>query len=368
MGGSRAAGGRAMLIEGPASMLSSPEASTPVLSVIVPCFNEEQNFPSLYERVRAVLDAQGISWELIAVDDHSHDRTFEMASNLAREDPRVQVIRLARNVGSHVALMCGLDHALGSAAVIIAADMQDPPDIIRELLLRWREGDQVVWALRAERKGVSAVDGFFSRVFHKITARILGREDLAGHGADLFLVDRVVINALTQCQEGNLSLFALLAWLGFRQSMVPYVKQERQHGRSGWTLRKKLKLFVDSVTAFSYFPIRVMSLFGIAIACLGFVYAMFVAAHTVLLGTPVEGWSSLMIVVLVIGGVQMTMLGILGEYLWRTLDEARRRPRYNIERVTGTFEQAAHRSNAVQESASAGNGCSDEEQRRAFVG
>src|SRR5262245_12060182 len=150
MGGWRAAGGSgAMLIEAPANVICSREASTPLLSVIVPCFNEEQNFPPLYERVRAVLDAQEISWELIAVDDHSHDRTFEMASKLARQDSRVRVIRLARNVGSHVALMCGLDHAFGSAAVIIAADMQDPPDIIAELLQRWREGDQVVWALRA---------------------------------------------------------------------------------------------------------------------------------------------------------------------------------------------------------------------------
>jgi dolichol-phosphate mannosyltransferase len=262
--------------------------------------------------------------------------------------------------------MCGLDHALGSAAVLIAADMQDPPEIILDLLQRWREGDQVVWALRAERKGVGVVGGVCSRAFHNVTARILAREDLAGHGADLFLVDRVAIDALTQCREGNLSLFSLLAWLGFRQSAVPYVKQERQHGRSGWTLRKKIKLFVDSIAAFSYFPIRVMSLVGLAIAFLGFAYALFVAAHTVLWGTPVEGWSSLMVAVLVIGGVQMTMLGVLGEYLWRTLDEARRRPRYNVERVAGSFERAEGRD-PVQESAATATSCSGEEQRPTCV-
>ena len=170
---------------------------------------------------------------------------------------------------------------------------------------------------------------------------MIGRKDLAGQGADLFLLDRVAIDALTQHREGNLSVFSMLGWLGFRQAIVPYVKQERQHGRSGWTLRKKLKLFVDSITAFSYFPIRLISLVGIGIACSGFAYAVFIVVHTLQSGTPVAGWSSLMIVVLAIGGIQMTMLGVLGEYLWRTLDEARRRPRYNVERMAGVFERDA---------------------------
>jgi polyisoprenyl-phosphate glycosyltransferase len=241
----------------------------PTLSVIIPCFNEEQNLPIIYERVRAVLDAQELSWELIAVDDHSADRTFEVGSQLARADARVRVVRLARNIGSHMAIMCGLDHALGTAAVMIAADMQDPPEIILELLKRWRDGDQVVWAIRAARKGVGAVDSAFSRVFHALSARIIGHEELAAHGADLFLVDRVAIDTLVQHREANLSLFSLLGWLGFRQGAVSYVKEERQHGRSGWTLQKKLKLFVDSITAFSYFPIRLMSLVGVGTACFG---------------------------------------------------------------------------------------------------
>ena len=307
----------------------------PTLSVIVPCFNEELNLPILYGRVRDVLDANGVDWEMIAVDDHSRDRTFEVASGLATQDGRVRALRLARNVGSHVALMCGLDHALGRAAVMIAADMQDPPEIILELLQRWRQGDQVVWAIRTARKGVGAVEGICSQFFHKVMTRIIGNGDLAGHGADVFIIDRVAIDALIQCREGNLSLFSLLAWLGFQQSTVPYVKVERHHGRSGWTFRKKMKLFVDSVTAFSYFPIRVMSLVGIGIAFLGFLYALFVALHAWVAGGGVAGWSSLMIVILVTGGLQMTMLGVLGEYLWRTLDEARGRPRYNVERFAG---------------------------------
>jgi dolichol-phosphate mannosyltransferase len=338
-----------MLIESTNTVSFRPSGPRPMLSVVVPCFNEEKNLPLLYERVRAVLDAQGFDWEMIAVDDHSRDCTFEVASGLARQDGRVRALRLARNVGSHVALMCGLDHALGRAAVMIAADMQDPPEIILELLERWRQGDQVVWAIRTARKGVGAMEGVFSRLFHKVMTRIIGRGDLAGHGADVFLVDRVAIDALTQCREGNLSLFSLLAWLGFRQSTVPYVKEERQHGRSGWTLRKKIKLFVDSITAFSYFPIRVMSLVGIGIACLGFLYALIVIVSAFLVDAPVEGWSSLMVVVLVIGGLNMVMLGVLGEYMWRTLDEARRRPRYNVERFAGSLERPDMRRHEAEE-------------------
>jgi glycosyltransferase involved in cell wall biosynthesis len=326
----------------------------PMLSVIVPCFNEEKNFPLLYERLRKVLDTAGLNWELIAIDDHSADRTFDMVSQIVRRDGRVRAIRLARNVGSHTALMCGLDHAQGSAAVMIAADMQDPPEIVLELLQRWRDGDQVVWAVRTERKGVRTMEGLLSRAFHKVIARIIGRDDLAGHGADMFLADRVAINALLRYREGNLSLFALLGWLGFRQSNVPYVKEERQHGSSGWTLRKKIKLFIDSITAFSYFPIRLMSLGGIGVAFLGFIYAVVVITHTLLFGAAVEGWSSLMIVVLVVGGVQMMMLGVLGEYLWRTLDEARRRPRYNVERVAGTLQGPSSPSGGEQDARSVG--------------
>jgi polyisoprenyl-phosphate glycosyltransferase len=306
-----------------------------LLSIIVPCWNEELNIPLLYARLRAVLGVEQIDWEMIVVDDHSRDRTFEVASGLAEQDCRVRVFRLSRNVGSHLALMCGLEHALGQAAIMIAADMQDPPEIISEMLKCWRRGDQVVWAVRTARKGVSAKDVFMSRLFYRIMAGILGRSDLSGHGADVFLIDRIVIEAVTQCREGNVSLFALLAWLGFRQNTIPYVKEERKHGRSGWTLSRKLKLFVDSITAFSYLPIRLMSLVGIGTACVGFLYALIVTSRAFLVEMPVEGWSSLMIVVLVIGGLQMTMLGTLGEYLWRTLDETRRRPRYNIECAAG---------------------------------
>jgi polyisoprenyl-phosphate glycosyltransferase len=318
----------------------------PTLSVVVPCYNESMNIPIFYERLCAVLDGEGIEWEMIAVDDHSRDDTFEVAARLAQHDQRVCAIRLARNVGSHIAVMCGLEHSRGAIAVMMSADLQDPPEIIPQMLESWRGGDQVVWAVRSAYEGRTASESLFSRIYHTMMVRIVGNDHLTSEGADFFLIDRVVVDALTQYREGNLSLFAILAWLGFRQGTLSYTKEKRKHGSSGWTLRKKLKLFIDSLTAFSYFPIRFMSVFGTIVALVGCIYAFVVIVNYVI-GVPGEGWTSLMVVVLVIGGLQIAMLGVLGEYLWRSLDESRRRPRYNVERVAGMVKWQARTNHSL---------------------
>ena len=307
---------------------------TITLSVVVPCYNEAKNLPTLYERLRAVLDAKGIEWEMIAIDDHSIDNTFEVLTRLTHRDARVCAIRLARNVGSHVATMCGIEHVRGSSVAMIAADLQDPPEIIPQLLEKWLGGDQIVWAARIENEDHIRTARLFSRVYHTIMMKILGNDHLTPEGADVFLIDRVVADALTQYREGNLSLYAILASIGFRQGAIFYTKKQRKHGSSGWTLTKKLKLFIDSVTAFSYLPIRLMSLLGSIVALLGCIYAVVVIVNCIL-GAPLQGWTSLMVVVLLVGGVQIAMLGVLGEYLWRSLDESRRRPRYIVERAAG---------------------------------
>jgi polyisoprenyl-phosphate glycosyltransferase len=306
----------------------------PALSIVIPCYNESTNLPLLYNRLCAVLDGLDVEWEMIAVDDHSRDKTFEILAGLAERDRRVCAIRLARNVGSHVAVMCGLEHSRGSAVIMMSADLQDPPEIIVRMVEKWRNGDQVVWAVRGAYEGRSVSESVFSRVYNIMMARILDNDHITSEGADFFLVDRIVVNALTQHREANLSLFGILAWLGFRQGSVSYTKEERKRGRSGWTLKKKLKLFVDSVTAFSYVPIRFMSAIGICVAFSGCIYASVVILNY-FFGVPPEGWTSVIIIVLVIGGLQIAMLGVLGEYLWRSLDESRRRPRYNVECVAG---------------------------------
>jgi dolichol-phosphate mannosyltransferase len=307
-------------------------AKRPLVSIVTPAYNEAQNLPELYKRLSRAMDAIAWSWEWIVVDDHSQDETFAVISALAQHDPRVRGLRFARNSGSHAAIACGLHHTRGDCATVLAADLQDPPEVMRELLERWRGGAQVVWVVRAKREGESRRRVITSRLYYLLMQRILG-DVIPTTGADFVLLDRRVVEAFCQFRESNTSILALITWMGFRQESIVYDKHARLHGCSGWSLKKKLKLVVDSVTSFSYFPVRAMSYTGFIVALLGFGYTAVVLVNA-LIGQPVHGWSSLMIVVLVVGGIQMIMMGVLGEYLWRALDESRRRPRYLIEDVT----------------------------------
>jgi dolichol-phosphate mannosyltransferase len=298
----------------------------PTLSIVSPAYNETGNLPLLYRRLVKALSPLGLAWEWIVVDDHSSDETFAAIQALASDDSRVRGVRLARNSGSHAAIRCGLAQARGQAAMVLAADLQDPPELAPDLVARWREGAQVVWAARAASLGAG------SRLYHLLLGRI-SHSPSPAYGADVVLLDRVVLDALAQFGERHNSLFALIAWMGFRQETLRYRKQPRHSGRSGWTLGKKIALLLDSVTAFTYAPIRWLSWVGFSIALAGFAYAAIVVGNA-FTGRPPSGWSSLVIVVLVIGGLQMLMMGVLGEYLWRALSESRRRPAFLIEETT----------------------------------
>jgi len=306
-----------------------------LISVVTPAYNEAANLPLLYVRLVEVMGKAGLQWEWVVVDDHSGDATFDVVRDFAQRDTRVRGIRLARNSGSHAAITCGLYNASGDGAVIMAADLQDPPETLPDLVREWQTGAQVVWAVRNRRPGESASTLGFSRLYYFLMRRFVGMKEMPATGADFFFLDRCVLDTLREFGETHVSLMALITWMGFRQSLIHYDKQERAHGSSGWTLEKKLKLVVDSITAFTYLPIRFMSYVGFAVALLGFAYATFVVVHAFTAGTAVQGWSSLMAVVLVLGGLQMLMLGVLGEYLWRVLDESRRRPRFLIEDRAG---------------------------------
>lgn len=310
----------------------------PLLTVVVPAYNEAQNLPILYERLVKALHGSAILWELVIVDDHSVDGTFGVVENLAKNDRRVRGYRLSRNFGSHMAIACGLDHARGDCAVVLAADLQDPPEVIPELLAKWREGAQVIWAVRRKREGERVGTIALSRLYYVVMRHLVGLREMPPTGADFFLIDRRVIESLRKFRERHVNILALLLWLGFQQASVFYAKQPRLHGRSGWNLEKKLKLVADSVTSFTYLPLRLISYIGLVTALTGFLYSLVVVINA-LRGVTVQGWASLMVVVLIIGGVQMIMLGVLGEYLWRALDEARQRPRYVIERCTPTRDR-----------------------------
>jgi glycosyltransferase involved in cell wall biosynthesis len=309
------------------------------LSIVVPAYNEAANLPALYDSLQKALSAVALDWECIIVDDHSTDTTFSVVSALATQGSRIRGIRLARNHGSHLAITCGLHHAEGDCAVVLAADMQDPPEVIARLLEQWQAGAQVVWAARAKREGEKISTLAFARIFYFLMRHLVGIRTMPATGADFVLLDRRVIDALKGFREANISIMALVTWMGFRQATVLYTKKPRYQGRSGWTLAKKIKLVIDSVTSFSFFPIRLMSVAGGVVATLGFIYAACIIGLSFINRVSVPGWSSLMVVVLVLGGVQMLMMGVLGEYLWRALDEARHRPQYLIEATTPIREE-----------------------------
>lgn len=301
------------------------------LSIVVAAYNEEGNLPLLYQRVCALdWTVLGLEVEFIFVDDHSRDGTPRVLRELAAQDPRVKVLRFAKNFGSHKAFTAGLEHATGDAAVILAADLQDPPETIPQLVAKWREGAKTVWAVRAEREGVSFSDKLFARFYYWLMRKFADVQP-PREGADFLLVDRCVLNELRGSPEKNTSVLLLILWMGFPQAHITYTKAARHSGRSNWTFSKKLKLAIDSLASFSYAPIRIASLMGVLFGFTGFVYAVIVAARAIWWGSPVQGWPALMCVVLITAGIQLLILGVLGEYLWRTYEESRHRPRYIIE-------------------------------------
>lgn len=316
----------------------APGASPPPqVSVVTPAFNEAANLPVLYQRLRETLESMQAEWEWVIVDDHSPDGTFAVISELARSDHRVRGLRLARNLGSHRAVGCGLDICGGRCAVVMAADLQDPPELLPELVAKWRSGAQVVWAVRAAREGEKTSTLVTAGLFYWLLRHVAGLQEAPGAGADFFLLDRRVIAALREFRESNLNIVSLITWMGFRQEQIHYVKRARVHGRSGWTLSKKVKLAIDSITSFSYLPLRLMSCLGIAVSLLG-LGCLLLVVFSAPRGHPQPGCPTLMAALLIMSGFQMLMMGVLGEYLWRALDEARRRPRYWIEDSVGFLD------------------------------
>lgn len=307
------------------------------LSLITPAFNEETNLPLLYERVRQVLDGLGLTWEWIIVDDHSRDATFARISDLAAADDRVRGIRFARNFGSHTAITCGLHVARGRCGVVFASDLQDPPELIASMMEEWKRGAQIVWAARDPRERKGAGQTNFARMYYWLMRRVPGLEGMPASGADFFLVDASVMEVFRRFSEHNVSVFALITWMGFRQATVPYRKEKRRHGSSGWTLRRKIKLVVDSITSFSFFPVRVFSLAGAGATVSGLIGGGWFLANG-MAGRPVSGWAAVLAAVLFLGGIQLLMLALMGEYLWRVLEETRARPRYLIEATAGVSE------------------------------
>lgn len=306
------------------------------LSIVIPVFNEPESVGELTNRLKNLIASLpgNIDVEVVFVDDHSTDGTPKLLGDICTANPSFKFIRLSRNSGSHVAIIAGLSLCSGDSAVFLAADLQDPPELIAEMLAKWMDGDDVVWAVRDTREGVSAFSLFLSNLFYKIFNNF-SSVSLPPTGVDFALLDRKVITGVINSAGSKPSLGGLIAWLGFKQSQISYVKRARKFGQSKWTLSKKLNAFADAFVGFSYVPMRLMTYLGFIISSLGFLYALIIIALRIISGKQIEGWASLMVVVLALGGIQMLILGILGEYLWRNLEESRKRPLFFIEDKKG---------------------------------
>lgn len=306
------------------------------VSVITFFHNEEGNLQILLERIYEACRDRFESLELLLVDDASEDRSGNVAlhwAQSANDRVRCVYVRFSRNFGSHAAVAAGLQYCTGDCAVIMAADLQDPPEMIPELVAGYGEGFDVVWACRSMRIGESFFTTRAASFYYRLM-RWLGLPNMPPKGADFLLVSRKVIDAVNASPEKHTSVLAMILWMGFRQTFIQYVKQARHSGQSKWTLSKKIKLLIDSVVSFSYVPIRAASMVGLLMALAGFGYAGWICLMWLLgrvsTGT---GYAAIMCSLLIGQGAILLTLGILGEYLWRTFDESRRRPRFIIDQL-----------------------------------
>ncbi|OGC04155.1 hypothetical protein A2276_06040 [candidate division WOR-1 bacterium RIFOXYA12_FULL_43_27] len=302
-------------------------------SVIMPMLNEEDNIIPAYERIRDLMDKLGYSWELICIDDGSMDSTYEKTKNIANSDQRVRVIRMSRNFGPHACLTSGLKVSQGNFAFAVGADLQEPIDQLPEFIKKWGEGYELIWGVRSSRKD-PLLTSIFAGIFHKLFDWIGSLDALPKQVAFAFM-DRKVINAILKLPERNRMVWGMLAWLGFRQTQIPCSFGLRERGKSRWTLAKRIQLAIDTFTSFSFMPIRIVSAMGILISFLSFLYGLFIIVGVALGWIQVQGWATLMITILFLSGLQLVVTGMIGEYTWRALDEARGRPLYVVSETFG---------------------------------
>ena len=303
------------------------------LSIVVPVYYNELNLPTTIPELLA-LEARlpGYRIELVFADDGSGDRSLAVLREYQAQHPeRITIVKLTRNFGSMAAIQAAMSVARGDCVGMIAADLQDPPELFIDMVRHWEQGHKAVFAVRADREE-SFGQKLFANSYYALIRRFAIRDYPSG-GFDFFLVDRQVVDEVCRVSEKNTNLMTLIFWLGYSHVAIPYVRRARRVGKSRWTLAKKIKLFIDSFVAFSYVPVRAVTLTGFLFALAAFLYALVVVYERLTQGTEVRGWSSMAVLIAFSAGVQMMMLGVLGEYLWRALDEVRRRPPYVVDEV-----------------------------------
>jgi glycosyltransferase involved in cell wall biosynthesis len=323
------------------SDLMETERHGRLVSIVVPALNEHASVPGLLVRMdelqASLVDAEV---ELVLVDDGSTDGTVDRLMAEAPDWLPITAVQLSRSFGSHQAITAGLRQAAGDCAVILGADAQEPASLVIDFLAEWRRGADVVWGIRRSRTRGWRSE-LPSRIFSYLFTRYADLANYPPEGPSGILIDRKVIDELNKLEESNRNVLALVAWLGYRQVRIPYDQLPREHGESRWTRRKMAKLAVDSLIQFSSMPLRLCTFTGLGVAALGLVYSVFLIVRSLLgVDTP-SGWPTILVVVLVLGGIQLMVIGIMGEYLWRAVEEARRRPLFVVKDVLTRDERSS---------------------------
>ena len=303
----------------------------PVISVVAPVYNEEETLPAFYERVAAVLDGIDEPWELVLINDGSADGSGRIMRELHERDPRVRAVDFSRNFGHQIAISAGLDYARGQVVVIIDSDLQDPPEVIPDLVARWRDGAEIVYAQRRRRVGETKFKLITASAFYSLIARITS-VDIPRNTGDFRLLDRRVVDTLVTMREHHRFMRGLSMWVGFRQEAVQYDRHERYAGSTKYPFHKMLRFSVDAITSFSHLPLQLATTFGFFLAGISLV-GIIIAIVLRLTTHAIVGQASTLIMVLFMGGIQLIFLGIIGEYLGRIYDEVRARPLYIVREV-----------------------------------
>lgn len=303
------------------------------ISIVIPVYYNELNLPETVPQLLSLAENfSDYHLELVFVDDGSGDHSLEILLDFqSKYTDMIKVVKLTRNFGSMAAIQAGFTVATGDCVGMISADLQDPPGLFREMIGYWKNGTKAVFAVRQDRED-PYLSRFFSNRYYAFIRQFAIR-DYPSKGFDFFVVDRQIVNEVNRISEKNTNLMTLIFWLGFKPILIPYIRRNRAKGTSRWTLGKKVKLFVDTFVSFSFFPIRFFSIVGFLLAIGSFLYGAFILFYWLVFSVEVKGYVPIMLVMTFASGVQMSMLGVLGEYLWRTLDEVRKRPHFVIDEI-----------------------------------
>ena len=308
------------------------------ISILIPCYNEEKSLPLLYPELVKLMDSEpNYEWELMFVNDGSRDGTLKVLQDLRQQDPRVNYVDLSRNFGKEAAMLAGFDHVTGDCMVIIDADLQHPPTLIHDMIHWWEQGYDDVYAKRKSRGKESWLRKRLSLQFYKIL-QSSSRFDVLQNVGDFRLLDRCCINALKQLRESQRYTKGMYSWIGFKKKDVEFEQGDRIAGESSWNYRQLFSFAIDGITSFTSAPLRISTIVGFIVSLLAFLYMIYVFIKALIYGDPVQGYPTLVILILFLGGIQLLSLGIIGEYIGRIYNETKNRPDYIVREFNGRKE------------------------------